>query len=231
MNHQLALSIQLNHQATLNDFCWEDNAFLKQQINQILSGQGERFIYLWGDEGAGKSHLLQGLCHDITLNQATISYLPFSLLKEWGPASIDGLENQTLIVMDDLDIIGGDKAWEEAIFHLYNRIRENEKTTLITATKQAPMNSTFQLPDLRSRLSSGLIIQLKELNDDAKITTLQQQAEKRGFSLTQQTSTFLIHHCSRNMHILNQLLNTLDEASLKAKRKITIPFIKDVLSI
>lgn len=231
INHQLALAIQLNHQATLDDFCWGDNQLLQQQLQQSLENNGERFLYLWGVAGSGKSHLLQGCCQFLGVQNKAVIYLPLALLKEWGPESIEGIEDQALIAIDDIDAVAGEKAWEEALFHLYNRVRDGGKTVLLIAAKKAPLASAFHLADLRSRLSSGLIIQLTELNDALKITALMQHADKRGFELPHTVAHFLLNRSARNMHALYQILDRLDEASLAAQRKITVPFVKSVLGI
>lgn len=227
INSQLALAIQLNHQATLNNFCWDNNLFLQQQINYLLQDNGEHFLYLWGESGCGKSHLLQACCHAIKRDSV---YLPLNLLKEWGPNSIEGMEEQNLIALDDIDAVIADRAWEEAIFHLYNRIRENGKTILI-AGRQIPTALGIQLPDLRSRLGWGLVIQIHELTDELKITALQQHAQQRGIHLPDSVALFLINRCTRNMHSLYRILDQLDEASLAAQRKITVPFVKSVLKL
>jgi len=228
MNNQLALALQLIHQAHLDNFCWGDNRLIKQQLEQSLQGNGERFIYIWGMQGCGKSHLLQGYCQ---ANQASSVYLPLELLKNWGPESIEGIENYAFIALDNIDAIAGDKIWETALFHLYNRVRDNERTILFITSQLPPLAGAIQLPDLQSRLSWGLVLNLKELSDELKITTLQQQAYKRGFNLSSSVANFLIKRCERNMHNLQKAMDQLDQASLAAQRKITIPFVKSILGI
>ncbi len=230
MNRQLALAIQLNDEANLADFCWNGNRLLHQQLHHALHGDGERLFYLWGVAGSGKSHLLQACCQAVNSTQSAI-YLPLDILREWGPQVIDGIEEQALISIDDIDAIAGDSAWEEALFHLYNRIRDQGQTTLLITGKQPPATLPICLPDLRSRLTCGLVIQLNELNDDDKINTLKLHANKRGFELPGSVGQFLLNRCARNMHDLHLLLNRLDEASLIAQRKITIPFVKEILGI
>lgn len=230
MNRQLALAIQLNDEATLADFCWGDNALLQQQLQNTLNDHGERLLYLWGTLGSGKSHLLQACCQAVGLNRSAI-YLPLHTLKEWGPEVLDGIDEQALIGIDDIDAIASHTAWEEALFHLYNRVRDNERTTLIITGKFPPAQTPLSLLDLRSRLSWGLVIQLNELSDHDKINTLQLHAQKRGFELPTGVGQFLLSRCARNMHDLHTLLNRLDEASLVAQRKITIPFVKNILGI
>lgn len=228
MNQQLALTIQLNDEATLANFCWGSNTLLEQQLLTSLTAEGERLFYLWGSSGCGKSHLLQACCQ---LKQATAIYLPLYVLQEWGPESIDNLDQQTLIAIDDIDAIAGNRAWEEALFHLYNRVRDNGKTTLLIAGQQAPFKLAIALADLRSRLAWGLVVQLNELNDELKIKTIQQHALKRGFELPTPVGQFLLNRCARNMHDLHRILDDLDEASLAAQRRITIPFVKAILNL
>lgn len=230
MNRQLALAIQLNDEATLADFNWGCNQLLQQQLTQMFLVRENRLLYLWGTKGCGKSHLLQASCKEVNSTQSAI-YLPLRLLQEWGPQTIEGLEDQSLICIDDVDAIGGDSAWEEALFHLYNKIKDREQSLLIISGTQAPAKLAIKLPDLRSRLSWGLVIQLMELSDEDKINSLKVHALRRGFDLPASVGQFLLNRCSRNMHDLHQLLNRLDDASLAAQRKITIPFVKDTLNI
>jgi DnaA family protein len=230
MNRQLALAIQLNDEATLSDFNWKNNEMLQQQLQETLRCEGERFLYLWGTHGSGKSHLLQGCCQAMSLTQSAI-YLPLALLKEWGPQALEGIEEQTLVCIDDIDAIAQDPLWEEALFHLYNRIKDQEHGILIMSGRQPPAQSEIRLSDLRSRLAWGLVIQINELDDEEKISTLKLYANKRGFSLPDSVGQFLLNRCSRNMHDLHHLLDRLDAASLAAHRKITIPFVKSILQL
>jgi len=230
MNRQLALAIKLNDEATLADFNWGNNQLLQQKLQSMLTLKEDRLLYLWGADGSGKSHLLQACCQAVNSSESAI-YLPLNLLKEWGPQTIEGLEDQALICIDDIDAIANDPDWEEALFHLYNKIKDMNQGLLIIAGKQPPTKMPINLADLRSRLGWGLVIQLIELSDEDKIHTLTWHALKRGFDLPESVSQFLLNRCSRNMHDLHKLLNILDDASLAAQRKITIPFVKDILKI
>lgn len=230
MNRQLALAIQLNDEATLTDFCWGSNQLLQQQISNCIEGIGERLITIWGSAGCGKSHLLQACCQALNAQKTTI-YLPLQILKEWGPESIEGVDEHGLIAIDDIDLIAGDSAWEEALFHLYNKVRDNDQTILIISSSQPLTATKIALADLQSRLSWGLVIQLNELSDELKIKTLQQYSKKRGFEFPLSVGQFLLSRCARNMHDLQRILNRLDEASLAAQRKITVPFVKSILKI
>lgn len=230
MNQQLALAIQLNDEAKLADFCWGNNLLLQQKLHDLMENKEDRPLYLWGNSGSGKSYLLQACCQAKNNTQSAI-YLPLNILREWGPQVIDGIEGQALICIDDIEAIAKDPAWEEALFHLYNRTYDQQQTTLIIAGRYPPTNLAISLADLRSRLSWGLVLQLYELEDEDKIKTLQLQANKRGLKLPTPVGQFLLNRCARNMHDLHVLLDALDNASLSAQRKITIPFVKQILDL
>lgn len=231
MNQQLALAIQLNDEATFDDFHWSNaNALLKQCILDLLKNQNhERFLYVWGGGGSGKSHLLQACCQ--TLAEGDSIYLPIDCIKSLGPSILEGVENHRLLCIDNIDAIAGLLEWEKALFHLYNRVRESQTSTLLVTGNLPSTHVAFQLPDLQSRLSWGLVLPLHELGDHEKLITLQHHAEKRGFELPNGVVQFLMSRCTRNMHDLHALLNKLDETSLAAQRKITIPFVKAALNL
>ena len=230
MNGQLALPIYLNHDMTFFDFCWDQNTLLHTQLEQSLLGLSDRILYLWGAPGCGKSHLLQACCNHVALSQPVI-YLPLQLLCELGPEIMDGLTSQHVLCIDDVDAIAGDAAWEEALFHLYNRVHDNPPVMLIMASRMAPRTLPIKLPDLHSRLSASLAISMVDIGDEAKIKTLCGHAQKRGLDMPHAVGQFMINRCTRNMHDLHHLLDTLDRASWVAQRKLTIPFVKSVLGI
>ncbi len=230
MTKQLPLSIHLNNQLTLDNFCWGDNALLRQAVFKLFE-EKERFLYLWGESGTGKSHLLQACCQAENTNKHYAMYLPLHILKMSGTDCLVDLEQFHLVAIDDIDIIAGDPAWEEALFHLYNRVRDNYKTRLIISATVAPNLLPIQLPDLQSRLGWGLSLPIKSLSDEHKIATLRKMAWHQGIDLSDKVAYFLMSRCSRNMHDLTKLLYKLDHASLAAKRKITVPFVKKTLNV
>jgi len=230
MTQQIPLSIHLNNQSSLDSFCWGNNTLLHQATKKFLRGS-EQFLYVWGEVGVGKSHLLQACCQTENLNQKHAMYLPLHILKNTGPECLEDLEQFHLIAIDDIDKIAGDRAWDEALFHLYNRIRENQHTRLLISASIAPTLLPIQLPDLRSRLGWGLSLPIKPLSDENKVATIRQMAWNQGIDLPEKVAYFLMSRCSRNMHDLTQLLNKLDKASLAAKRKLTVPFVKQALNL
>ena len=223
MNQQLTLGIRLRDDATF------DNYFsgLNEQVVYNLKMGEEPYIFLFGADGTGKSHLLQAACHETGKKGLPVVYLP---LAEEGlmPAMLDGLESMSLIALDDIQEIIGNEDWEYALFNLYNRVREKGGSMLVSSAE--PLASlNIKLADLKSRLSWGPIFQLSSLSDKEKQRALQQRAKNRGLDLTDDVVTYLLKRSSRDMNSLFSLFEKLDKASMVEKRKLTIPFIKDYL--
>jgi len=169
--------------------------------------------------------LLQAACHTAEPLKRTAVYLPLADLISLSPVILEGMEHLNLVCVDNVEAIAGNKVWEEALFHLYNRIRQ-EQNTLIVAANTPPRQLTIKLPDLVSRLSWGGVFSVSELDDEGKAAAIAMRAKIRGFELTEEVAKYLVHHASRNMSDLCLMLERLDKASLMAQRKVTIPFIK-----
>ncbi|MEK7322433.1 MAG: DnaA regulatory inactivator Hda [Pseudomonadota bacterium] len=225
---QLPLGVRLRAGAAFANYHSGPNRQALALVQQAVTAGDEPCLYLWGGAGTGKTHLLQAACHVIAARAAPVAYLPFAEAAHFTPALLDGLEQLSWVVLDDLDHIAGDAAWETALFHLYNRVRE-AGGHLLMAARGNPASLPLSLPDLRSRLAWSLVLQLHELSDDDKAEALRIQARQRGMEMPVEVAVFLLRRCRREMHALFELLELLDHASLAAQRKLTVPFVKSVL--
>lgn len=226
---QLPLSLKLRDDAIFDNFFVGDNALLIASLKKFIVERSEQFIYCYGEDGVGRTHLLQSCCHVANENHRSLFYLSLSDYHTFSPVLFDALEDQDCVCIDDVDAIVGNREWEEALFHFYNRARENN-TQLLVSAKMPPQQLQCVLKDLQSRLSWGLVLEVKKLSDIEKMQALQLRAELRGLQLSEDVANYLIHHFSRNMRDLVSTLEKLDQASLAAKRKLTIPFIKQILA-
>jgi DnaA-homolog protein len=226
---QLALPLGLRDDATFDNFYQGVNQHAMQAVIACASGEGYPFIYLWGQVGAGRSHLLQAACHLATEKNRSSVYLPLQT-PDLAPQILQNLEHINVVCIDDIEAIAKDKLWEEALFHLYNRMRDTKQALLI-AGNNPPQRLGLLLPDLVSRLAWGVVFQLQVLSDEDKLAALQMRAKLRGLILNDEVGQFLLRRCPRDMPKLFALLETLDRASLQAQRKLTIPFVKSVLQV
>ena len=230
---QLTLSVQLPDDETFASFQSESNQMVVQQLSHFLDHIGDDIrqvhsLYLFGLTGVGKSHLLHASCAYADTLGITSLCLSFSELTQLSVDVLDGLENIDLVCLDDIQLIAGNKKWQQGVFDLYNRMIEQNKCLIITGD-QSVAQLNISLPDLVSRLSWGLTEQLKPLSDKEKSFALQYRAQQRGLTMNDDVASFLINRLSRDMTSLIAALEQLDQASIREQRRITIPFIKDIL--
>lgn len=228
---QLTLPIQQPDDLTLHNFYSENNQLLLDTLQIHLQLQQPQFFYLYGESGCGKTHLLTACCHMLFDRGKHASFIPLKQANYLSPDVLDNLEYQDLVCIDNLQLIAGNHKWEAALFDLYNRIKEQNRTILILSADKSPRNLTISLNDLRSRLSWGEIHKLQPLNEMQKLKALQQRAYQRGLELPDEVGFFLLKRLKRDPKNLFNTLQHLDHASLQAQRKLTIPFIKRCLQL
>jgi DnaA family protein len=233
---QLALSVQLPDDEIFDSYHSELNSSVVSQLSLFIEKAAQSqsnqpsCLYLFGLTGVGKSHLLHACSAYASQLGITSVCLSCAELLQLSVEVLDGLEQIDVICIDDIQLFAGDRQWQQAIFDLYNRVLEQNNSLLISGD-QSVGQLGLTLPDLNSRLSWGLTEQLKPLSDIEKVTAIQFRASKRGLMLSDDAANFLLNRLSREMENLIASLDILDKASIREQRKITIPFIKDVLNI
>lgn len=226
---QLTLDLLIKDYATFANFIVGDNTHPLEVMRLLSTKTGPFFLCFYGKTGVGKSHLLQALCQDfISVGNVPI-YLSLCDRIKFTPEILQDLSQCDLIAIDDIEAICGDLLWEEQLLHCFNQTMAAGKK-LVISSSMVPQLLTMQLPDLKSRLiGGGLVLPLYPLDDAAKVAALQLRAQFRGIELDTTVANFLIARCDRSTTSLFTLLDRLDQASLVAQRRLTIPFVKDVL--
>jgi len=225
MQQQIPLPLTLQDDFNFDTFIADENRL----IVESLKNPTEPFIFLWGDAGTGKTQLLQATCQHQTQLGKTAAYLPLKELQAFSPQILDGMGNIDLVCLEDIEQVCGNAEWEEALFNLFNQLRQADGR-LVISSNESPLHSTVKLKDLKSRLSSGLALKLKPLSDASTIKALQVHAKKLGLELNQDIAKYLISHYPRDLPSLWHLLDQLNQASLVSQRKLSIPFIKRTLA-
>lgn len=228
MNAQLPLGLRLPATSRLDNFVAGVNREVVAILGDLLRAETSGVLFLVGAPGSGKTHLLQAACRAVETDGAQAAYLPLAELVNHAPAVLEGLEHYRLLACDDLQAIAGRFDWEEAVFHLYNRLRE-AGGLLIGAATQPPERLGLALPDLRSRLAWGGVYALQAPDDAVRLAILTVHARERGLELPAETAQFLLRRCPRDLHALIALLERLDAAALTAQRRLTVPFVKETL--
>ncbi|MFO1408544.1 MAG: DnaA regulatory inactivator Hda [Steroidobacteraceae bacterium] len=222
---QLPLGVRLRDTARFESYVPGPNG----EVVALLAGPAAampRVVWVWGRDGSGKTHLLEAACAAAAARDGAATYIDPAAGAE--PGWLEGCEGLDLVCLDSLDAIADDPAWNAAIFRLHTLMQDGPGRLLI-ASGAPPASLPFQLPDLRSRLLAASVHQLRELGDADLVEALRLRAARRGLELAEEGATYLLHRLPRDMHTLCAVLDRLDEASLAAQRRLTVPFLRSVL--
>lgn len=216
-------------QNDFTSFLTGENQELLDLINAISKKGESHRLYLWGVSGTGKTHLLQAACKQASESDLQVAYLPLKQLSEFSPEMLHDLGELDLVCVDDIDSVAGQIEWQQGLVWLYNELRDNEHAMIISANI-SPTNIELEVDDLKSRLNWDQVLKIKEPDDELKMQILKQKANARSFELSDEVVEFLIRRVDRDLGSLMDVLDKIDHASLAAKRKITIPFVKDLIN-
>ncbi|OUS29243.1 DnaA regulatory inactivator Hda [Gammaproteobacteria bacterium 45_16_T64] len=225
---QLTLSLGRKPRRDFDGFVVGGNAQLVAGLKALPGTNDRGFYFVWGEQGCGKSHLLQAQCQLTTLYKKRCIYLEAEQLMEFGPEVLDGMEHFDLVCVDDMDELIKQPGWEVGMFHFYNKLFDTNSSLLVSA-KVAPRMLDITLADLKSRLCSGETYQITRLTDEAKVELMVSSAYKRGFQLTPDVAEYIIQRSTRDVSSLEAILDQLDALSLSEQRLITVPFVKKAL--
>ena len=227
MTEQQALPFALGERGTFRHFVAGRNGELVERLRRMPRASGNAFdcVWLFGDPGTGKTHLLQAVCNE----QVNAAYIPAREIATEG----DGIEAYgkfDTVTVDDVPEWIGTAASEQSLMGLYNALRVRHAHMVLTA-HCSPRDLAFALPDLGSRLRAAACYRLAPLDDRDKLRLLSGVARERGFELPDEVAQFLLARTSRDQRELLGVLGRLDEASLAQGRRLTIPFVKQTLSL
>jgi DnaA family protein len=191
----------------------------------------QRWIYWWGPEGSGRTHLLEAMNH-----AAEESRLEHTSLSPSEPTAWVRIEERlnmlaqydipSVITVDDVDRL--DERLVGALFRILNHVHASKAVYIFMAGKDAPANLKLR-EDLRTRLGWGLVFQTQVLADDEKIQALNEAAKARGLVLSPDVLPWLLSRFYRDMPSLMALIDALDAYSLETKRAVTLPLVRELL--
>jgi DnaA family protein len=227
MSRQIPLDLRWPPHQRLDAFWPGANVSALQGVTDLAEG-GAGWLYLHGVTGTGKSHLLIGACRAAIESNGAARYVSLARLPERRDEAIAGIEAQGLLAIDDVQAIAGDREAERALFDLYNRAKGVDVRVAFAASA-SPSELGIGLPDLVSRLAMCTQYALRPLDDAGRRAMLRLLAGRLGLRLDDEVLDWWFARQPRDPASLVALLQRVDRASLAAQRRITIPFLRELL--
>ncbi|MCY7312078.1 MAG: DnaA regulatory inactivator Hda [Pseudoxanthomonas sp.] len=224
---QLPLALRYPPDQRLDSYLEAPPGLLAQLDALARSPAG--WVYLAGASGSGKTHLCLAVCAATEQAGRRAGYLPLATARGRLGEALHALEGNDLVALDGLEHIAGQVEDEVALFDFHNRARSAGSNLLYAATEM-PDALGLQLPDLRSRLSQCIRIGLATVDDAGRRGILSARAQRRGLVLEDAAMDWMLTRTGRDLGSLLQLLDKLDRESLAAQRRVTVPFLKQVIA-
>jgi len=219
---QLALDLATPPQPTLDNFIEGRNGELVGNLVRLAArGAGERFLYLWGRSGSGRSHLLKGVVAGLHRAGAAAAYVDCG----GGLRPSEDRVQVDCVALDNVDRLDGEG--QIIAFDLYNALRE--RGGALVASGAAPPVQLGLREDLVTRLAWGLVYQVHALTDEEKARAVADFAALRGFRLLPEVRDYLLTRASRDLTSLLATVEALDRYSLETKRPVTVPLARELL--
>lgn len=226
MSRQLPLALRYPPDQRFDTFVGAPAGALAQ-LRALAAGSGD-WLYLHGVRGTGKTHLALAACAKAEALGRGAAYLPLAAAAGRLGQALEALDGMGLVALDGLEAIAGDRDDEVALFDFHNRARA-AGTGVLYAAAAAPAALPPGLPDLRSRLAQCARISLQPLDDEGRAEVLRLRARRRGLQFDEAAIGWLLKRAGRDLAGLAAQLDALDKASLAAQRRVTVPFLREVL--
>ncbi len=238
MTKQLVLPIALKKHVGFESFVEGENGLLVNHLEDVIQNGHEaypntsqRISVLTGHKGTGKTHLLLACCELAQRLNLTYQFIDLEKIINMPTDILLGMTGADVVCIDNLHCVELYPVWQRAVFDVINQFVELDNRMLILSSNKPVNQMNYSLLDLQTRLNWGVNFNVKSLNDDGKLDALKKQLALRSIPISDDALHFMLTRVSRNMHELSTIIAALDEETLSTKRKVTIPFIKQTLSI
>ena len=229
---QLIFPFQINQKASFDSFfCSPDNQNLMTRLADIVSSSDTSELIIHGEEGSGKSFLMQAICNELSSAEKQFAFIPMKKAFNMGVEIFQNLGSLDAVCIDDLQLILANQDWETALFNLINECQQSNCTLMLSLGGTQPLNESIILPDLLSRIKRMEFIALHAVQDEFFNQAIDFVAQQLDIKIEEAELEFLLKHQTRIFSLLVENIITLDNQAASLKRKITIPLIKETLNI
>ena len=191
------------------------------ELVYVLQHKHDPFIYVWGEEGAGKSHLLRAWVAQALDAGKKAVYIDAAAT----PLTEAAFEAEYLAI-DQIEKLGNEE--QALLFAVFNRFRNSGKGFLLLSSEHTPQQLVIR-EDLRTRMAYCLVYEIKPLTDQEKIDALVSMAAARQVTIDPEIFEYLLNHWRRDMDSLMQMLDTLDNYAVTMGKRITLPLLRQLL--
>ena len=241
--HSCAIKLNdlgLNSRYTFDTFIiGKTNELAHAAAQTIAKSPGQTYnpLYVYGGVGLGKTHLLQAIGHEISRQTRKVLYVTCEqFTNEYIQAVKQGQAKQfkdryrsvDLLMLDDVQFIGGKEATQEELFHTFNTLHQENKQIVLTSDR--PPKDIFRLEDrLKSRFEWGLIADISQPDTETRIAILEAKCKAKNYDIPQEVVHFLAEEICSNIRELEGALNRLIGHQQFHDKPVTLEMAQNIL--
>jgi DnaA family protein len=229
---QLIFPFQINQKASFDSFfCSPDNQNLMTRLTDIVISRDANELIIHGEEGSGKSFLMQAICNELSSAEKQFAFIPMKKAFNMGVEIFQNLGSLDAVCIDDVQLIFKTQDWETALFNLINECQQSNCSLMLSLGGTQPLGESVVLPDLLSRIKRMEFVALHAVKDESFNQAIDFVAQQLDISIEKAELEFLLKHQIRKFSLLVENIIAIDKQAASLKRKITIPLIKETLNI
>ena len=229
---QLIFPFQINQKASFDSFfCSPDNQNLMTRLTDIVISRDANELIIHGEEGSGKSFLMQAICNELSSAEKQFAFIPMKKAFNMGVEIFQNLGSLDAVCIDDVQLIFKTQDWETALFNLINECQQSNCSLMLSLGGTQPLGESVVLPDLLSRIKRMEFVALHAVKDESFNQAIDFVAQQLDISIEKAELEFLLKHQIRKFSLLVENIIALDKQAASLKRKIPIPLIKETLNI
>ncbi|MDH5187488.1 MAG: chromosomal replication initiator protein DnaA [Rhodospirillaceae bacterium] len=238
----LDISAPLDPRYSFDNFVvGKPNEFAHAAAKRVAESETAQFnpLFLYGGVGLGKTHLMHAIAWDIRKRDPnrTVIYMSaekfmyrfIRALREQNTVDFkDHFRNVDVLMIDDVQFIGGKESTQEEFFHTFNALVDQGRQIVISADK-SPSDLEGMEDRLKSRLNCGLVADIHATTYELRVGILQTKAEKLGIEIPPKVQEFLAHKITANVRELEGALNRVAAHAHLVGREVSLESAQDVL--
>ena len=221
---QLIFPFQINQKASFDSFfCSPDNQNLMTRLADIVSSSDTSELIIHGEEGSGKSFLMQAICNELSSAEKQFAFIPMKKAFNMGVEIFQNLGSLDAVCIDDLQLILANQDWETALFNLINECEQSNCSLMLSLGGTQPLEESIILPDLLSRIKRMEFIALHAVQDEFFNQAIDFVAQQLDIKIEKAELEFLLKHQTRIFSLLVENIITLDNQAASLKERSPFP--------